>query len=165
MPVRRRAFGAAIGAAAFVAAPFALPEFWVTLLDYIGLATLVVIGLVVITGVAGIVSFGQQAFVGIAAYTTAVLTVQAELSPWIGLAVCLALVGAAALLLGAVTLRLSGHYLSIATIAWGIAIYHLFGTLPLLGQYSGIDNLPSVSIGGFAFDSGRRSFFLIWACA
>ena len=161
----QRALALALGVAALAAAPFALPEFYVTLLDYIGLATLVVLGLVVMTGVAGIVSFGQQAFVGIAAYTTAVLTTHAGWSPWAGLAASLALVGACALLLGAVTLRLSGHYLSIATIAWGIAIYFLFGTLPLLGQYSGIDNLPPVAIGGFAFDSGRKSFLLIWACA
>ncbi|MBK6863546.1 MAG: branched-chain amino acid ABC transporter ATP-binding protein/permease [Ideonella sp.] len=155
----------AIALAVLVAAPLALPEFYVTLLDYIGLATLVVLGLVVMTGVAGIVSFGQQAFVGIAAYATAVLTTQAGWSPWAGLVACLALVAAAALLLGAVTLRLSGHYLSIATIAWGIAIYFLFGNLPLLGQYSGIDNLPAVSVAGIAFDTGRKSFVLIWAFA
>jgi ABC-type branched-subunit amino acid transport system ATPase component/ABC-type branched-subunit amino acid transport system permease subunit len=144
--------------------PWLLPEFHVTLLNYIGMATLVVLGLVVMTGVAGIVSFGQQAFVGIAAYTTAALTVLAGGSPWLGLAASLALVGACAALLGWVTLRLSGHYLSIATIAWGIAIYYLFGNLPLLGQYSGIDNLPAVSLAGWVFDSGRRSYLLIWVC-
>ena len=150
---------------ALVAAPLVLPEFYVTLLDYIGLATLVVLGLVVMTGVAGIVSFGQQAFVGVAAYTTAGLTTLAGWSPWGGLAGSIALVAAIALLLGAVTLRLSGHYLSIATIAWGIAIYYLFGNLPLLGQYSGIDNVPAVSIAGWAFDTGRRSYVLIWTLA
>ena len=103
------------------------------------------LGLVVMTGVAGIVSFGQQAFVGIAAYATAALTTLAGWSPWGGLAASLACVAACALLIGLVTLRLSGHYLSIATIAWGIAIYYLFGNLPQLGQYSGIDNVPAVS--------------------
>jgi ABC-type branched-subunit amino acid transport system ATPase component/ABC-type branched-subunit amino acid transport system permease subunit len=144
--------------------PWLLPEFQVTLLNYIGLATLVALGLVVMTGVAGIVSFGQQAFVGIAAYATAALTVLAGGSPWLGLAASLALVGACAALIGWVTLRLSGHYLSIATIAWGIAIYHLFGNLPQMGQYSGIDNVPAVSLGGWLFDSGRKSYLLIWAC-
>jgi branched-chain amino acid transport system permease protein len=61
-----------------------------------------------------------------------------------------------------VTLRLSGHYLSIATIAWGIAIFNLFGNLPLLGQYSGIDNVPPVALAGWVFDSGRKSYLLIW---
>ncbi len=155
----------ALAAAALVALPLLLPEFAVTMLDYVGLATLVALGLVVLTGVAGIVSFGQQAFVGLAAYATALLTTTFAASPWVGLAAGLALTLVAALLLGAVTLRLSGHYLSIATIAWGIAIYFLFGTLPGLGAYSGLDNLPPVRVGGFAFDDARKSFYLIWGVA
>ena len=148
--------------AAFALAPLPLPEFYVTLLNYIGLATLVTLGLVVMTGVAGIVSFGQQAFVGLAAYATAGLTTLLGVSPWTGLLASLALTAAAALLLGVVTLRLSGHYLSIATIAWGIAIYYLFGNLPALGQYSGIDNVPPVALGPWVFDSNRKSYYLIW---
>ena len=145
--------------------PWLLPEFQVTLLNYIGMATLVALGLVVMTGVAGIVSFGQQAFVGIAAYATAAITVLAGGSPWLGLAGSLALVAVSAALLGWVTLRLSGHYLSIATIAWGIAIFYLFGNLPNLGQYSGVDNVPPVALAGWIFDSGRKSYVLIWVCA
>ncbi len=143
-------------------APLLLPEFYVTLLCYIGLATLVVLGLVVMTGVAGIVSFGQQAFVGAAAYATAGLTTLLGWSPWGSLAASILLVAGMAVLIGAVTLRLSGHYLSIATIAWGIAIYYLFGNLPQLGQYSGIDNVPAVSLAGWEFNTGRRAYFLIW---
>ncbi|HXD39404.1 MAG TPA: branched-chain amino acid ABC transporter ATP-binding protein/permease [Ramlibacter sp.] len=142
--------------------PLLLPAFPITLLNYIGLATLVALGLVVMTGVAGIVSFGQQAFVGIAAYATAALTVLAGGSPWLGLGASLLLVAACAALIGWITLRLSGHYLSLATIAWGIAIYYVFGNLPQLGQYSGIDNVPAVSIAGWVFDSGRKSYVLIW---
>ncbi len=147
----------------FVAlAPLVLPAFYVTLLNYIGLATLVTLGLVLLTGVAGIVSFGQQAFVGMAAYTTAALTTLAGLSPWIALLASLAVTALAALLLGVITLRLSGHYLSISTIAWGIAIYYLFGNLPMLGQYSGLDNVPAVSVFGWELDTGRKSYYLIW---
>jgi ABC-type branched-subunit amino acid transport system ATPase component/ABC-type branched-subunit amino acid transport system permease subunit len=160
-----RRIGALLLLAVASAAPLALPEFTVTLLDYIGLATLVALGLVVMTGIAGIVSFGQQAFVGIAAYASAVLTTAAGWSPWASLVASLAATAAAALLLGAVTLRLSGHYLSIATIAWGIAIFYLFGTLPGLGQYSGLDGLPPVAIGGWEIDTARKSFVLIWAIA
>jgi ABC-type branched-subunit amino acid transport system ATPase component/ABC-type branched-subunit amino acid transport system permease subunit len=151
------------GVLVLVLPPLLLPAFHITLLNYIGLATLVTLGLVVMTGVAGIVSFGQQAFVGIAAYATAALTVLAGGSPWLGLGASLVLVGACAALIGWVTLRLSGHYLSIATIAWGIAIYYLFGNLPMMGQYSGIDNVPPVSLAGWVIDTGRESFVLIWA--
>ena len=162
MKLNRRVLALAGFGAAIALAPLPLPEFYVTLLNYIGLATLVALGLVVMTGVAGIVSFGQQAFVGVAAYATAGLTTLLGASPWSGLLASLALTAAAALLLGVVTLRLSGHYLSIATIAWGIAIYYLFGNLPALGQYSGIDNVPPVALGSWVFDSNRKSYYLIW---
>ena len=51
-----------------------VPDFWITLGGYIGLSSLVAIGLVLLTGVGGMTSFGQAAFVGFGAYTTAVLT-------------------------------------------------------------------------------------------
>ncbi|TAK40645.1 MAG: branched-chain amino acid ABC transporter ATP-binding protein/permease [Betaproteobacteria bacterium] len=148
---------------AFIAlAPLVLPPFYVTLFNYIGLATLVSLGLVLLTGVAGLVSFGQQAFVGLAAYTTAVLTTQYAASPWITLFAGLAVTAAVALFLGVITLRLSGHYLSLSTIAWGIALYYLFGNLQFLGQYSGIDNVPPVALFGWSLDTGHRSYYLIW---
>ena len=143
-------------------APLLLPEFYVTLLNYIGLATLVSLGLVLLTGIAGLVSFGQQAFVGLAAYTTAALTTIYGLSPWLTLFAGLAVTALVALVLGVITLRLSGHYLSISTIAWGIALYFLFGNMEFLGQYSGLDNVPPVSVFGWVLDTGRKSYYLIW---
>jgi branched-chain amino acid transport system permease protein len=50
-----------------------VPEFWLTLADYIGLYALVALGLVLLTGVGGLTSFGQAAFVGLGAYTSAAL--------------------------------------------------------------------------------------------
>ena len=60
-----------------------VPEFWITQANYIGLYTLVVIGLVLLTGVAGLTSFGQAAFVGLGAYTAAYLTITHGVSPWL----------------------------------------------------------------------------------
>jgi branched-chain amino acid transport system permease protein len=155
--------------AAFVAfiatAPLFLAEFQVTLMNYIGLATMIALGLVLLTGVAGVMSFGQQVFVGIAAYTTAVLTTKYGTSPWASLFVGLALVAVVSLFLGAITLRLSGHYLPISTIAWGIAIYFLFGNMELLGKYTGIPDLPPLSIGEFKLNTGARIYYLIWILA
>ena len=92
----------------------ATPEFWVTLMNYIGLSTLVVLGLVLLTGVAGLTSFGQAAFVGIGAYVTGVLTLNYGFSPWLTLPIGLVVTGAIAFALGAITLRLSGHFLPLA---------------------------------------------------
>src|ERR1700744_2156548 len=66
-----------------------MPPFWIVLADNIGLSALVAMGLVLLTGVGGLTSFGQAAFVGFGAYTTAVLTLQFGLSPWLTLPVSL----------------------------------------------------------------------------
>src|SRR6185369_14146891 len=95
-----------------------VPEFWITQANYIGLYALVVIGLVLLTGVAGLTSFGQAAFVGLGAYTAAYLTLAWGVSPWLTVWAGLVLTALAALVLGWVTLRMSGHYLPLATIAW-----------------------------------------------
>lgn len=143
-------------------APLLLPPFYVTLLNYIGLATLVCLGLVLLTGVIGLMSFGQQSFVGLGAYTTAVLATAYGLSPWIALFAGLALTAAVALCLGIITLRLSGHYLALTTIAWGIALYFLFGNLEILGRYTGIGNIPAISVFGWPLDTEEKSYYLIW---
>src|SRR3546814_4889852 len=87
-----------------------IPSFWITLLNYIGIFCIVSIGLVVLTGVAGVMSFGQAMFVGVGAYTSAYLSMQYGLSPWIGLAAAIAVGGAFAWVVGKITLKLSGHY-------------------------------------------------------
>jgi len=144
-------------------APLILPEFQVTLLNYIGLASIVTLGLVLLTGIGGLTSFGQAAFVGLGAYTTAVLTTQYGVSPWLTLPAGLALTFVVALCLGFITLRLSGHYLPLGTIAWGIAIYFLFGNLDMLGKYSGLAEIPPLRVLGWTFGDSRAFYYLIWA--
>jgi len=140
-----------------------LPDFWFTQLNYIGLYSLTCLGLVLLTGVGGLTSFGQAAFVGIGAYTTAVLTVQLDVSPWLTLLIGLGLTAVCALVLAVVTLRMSGHYLPLATIAWGLSLYYLMGNLEALGKYDGILGIRTLSLGGLNFGEGRGFFVLTWA--
>jgi branched-chain amino acid transport system permease protein len=144
-------------------APALLSPFSITLLNFIGIYGLAVLGLVLLSGIGGMLSFGQAAFVGIAAYATAWLTARAGYSPWLGLVLALALTGLVAAILGAVTLRLGGHFLSLSTIAWGLATYFLFGNLPMLGQFNGISDIPPISIGGYALSGSSSIYYLIWA--
>lgn len=143
-------------------APFVLSEFYVTLMNYIGLATLITLGLVLLTGVAGLMSFGQQAFAGIGAYATGVLTVAYGGSPFLGLAAGLAITAVVATGLGLITVRLSGYYLPLSTIAWGISAYFLFGNLEILGRHNGLHGVPALEIAGWTVDTGRGSYLLIW---
>lgn len=138
------------------------PEFWITLGNYIGLYSLVAIGLVLLTGVGGMTSFGQAAFVGLGAYSTAYLTTQFGLSPWIGLLAGLAVTLCCASLIGAITMRMSGHYLPLATIAWGLSLFYLFGNLEFLGKYDGLTGIPVLSVFGVPLQSGRAMFYAIW---
>ena len=152
----------AVGVLLLALAPALLSPFSITLLNFIGIYALAVLGLVLLSGIGGMLSFGQAAFVGIAAYATAWLTVKAGYSPWIGLVVGVVLTGLVAAVLGAVTLRLGGHFLSLSTIAWGLATYFLFGNVPMLGQYNGISEIPPISIGGYALASSNSIYYLIW---
>ncbi|MES2535971.1 MAG: branched-chain amino acid ABC transporter ATP-binding protein/permease [Pseudomonadota bacterium] len=138
------------------------PEFWITLANYIGLYSIVALGLVLLTGIGGLTSFGQAAFVGLGAYTTAYLSTRYGLSPWIGLLAGMAITGAAAFVLGAITMPLSGHYLPLGTIAWGLSLYFLFANLQFLGQYDGLNGIKPVSVFGRPLASGREMYYLIW---
>ncbi|QKO22212.1 ATP-binding cassette domain-containing protein [Rhodoferax sp. BAB1] len=140
-----------------------LPDFWFTQLNTIGIYSLTCLGLVLLTGVGGLTSFGQAAFVGIGAYTTAVLTVQLGVAPWLTLPIGLALTAGCALLLALITLRMSGHYLPLATIAWGLSLYYLMGNLEALGKYDGITGIKTLGLAGFDFGEGRSFFVLLWA--
>ena len=139
-----------------------VPDFWIVLAGYIGLYSLVAIGLVLVTGVGGMTSFGQAAFVGFGAYTTAILTTKFGVSPWATLPVALIATGSMALLIGVVTVRLSGYYLPLGTIAWGISFFYLFGNIEWLGRFDGIRDIAPFSIGPISLIDSRAEFYLIW---
>ena len=152
--------------------PAILSPYYVTLLNYIGLYAMVALGLVLLTGVGGLTSFGQAAFVGLGAYTTAALTTATDLpgwlawagaSPWLTLLVGLLLTAAVAVLIGSLTLKLSGHFLPLGTIAWGISLYFLFGTMESLGGHTGISGIPAIGLLGWTLDEGGEIYYLIWA--
>src|SRR6201995_5013524 len=147
-----------------LAAPFTglLPDYWVTLFNYIGISSLVAIGLVLLTGVGGMTSFGQAAFVGFGAYTSAVLTLQFGLSPWLTLPASLVVTMLVAALIGAITVRLSGHYLPLGTIAWGIAFFYLFGNISWLGAHDGLAGIPPLRIGTPALIQPGEYFVVVW---
>jgi branched-chain amino acid transport system permease protein len=140
-----------------------VPPFWIVLLDNIGLAALVAMGLVLLTGVGGLTSFGQAAFCGFGGYATAVLSTAYGVSPWLTLPASLVVAGIAAVILGLITVRLSGHYLPLGTIAWGIGLFYLFSKLEFIGRNDGISNIPPLSIGAFKMFNPDTIYFVIWA--
>jgi branched-chain amino acid transport system permease protein len=162
MSTRHSRLLTAVIVALIAAAPFYLAPFSITLLNYIGIYSFVALGLVLLTGIGGLVSFGQASFMGIGAYATAWLTARMGYSPWLGLCLALAATGIVAAVLGGVTLRLQGHFLSLSTIAWGLAIYFAFGNIEGLGQYNGITSVPPISFGSIALERSDEIYYLIW---
>jgi branched-chain amino acid transport system permease protein len=151
-------------AIAFIAvAPALFGSFTITLMNYIGIYAFAVLGLVLLTGVGGLTSFGQAAFVGIGAYATAWYTAVEGGSPWIGLFLALLLTGLVATVLGAATLRLGGHFLPLSTIAWGVAIFFLFGNIDAIGRYSGLSGIPALTIGPISLSGNIAMYCFIWS--
>ncbi|WP_298018670.1 branched-chain amino acid ABC transporter ATP-binding protein/permease [uncultured Castellaniella sp.] len=143
-------------------APVPAGNFTVSLLNEIGISALVALGLILLTGVGGAISFGQAAFVGIAAYASAWLTTAQGMSPWAGLVFALLLTGLSALVIGMLTLRLGGHFLALSTIAWGLSIAMLFGNIEGLGRHTGLSNIPAISIGSWSLIDPHHMYYLVW---
>lgn len=144
--------------------PLVLPEFQVTLLTNIMIFSIVVTGLVLLTGIVGLTSFGHAAFMGLGAYTTAMVTTKLGWSPWLGLFAGLVITGLVAVQLGLVTLRMQGHYLPLATIAWGMSLYYIFGNTPALGGNTGLTDIPALSFFGTPLTNPRHFAYLTLLC-
>ena len=138
------------------------PEFWITQANYIGLFSIVALGLVLLTGVGGMTSFGQAAFVGLGAYATSYLSTVWGISPWLGLFAGVGVSLLVALVLGGLTMRLSGHYLPLGTIAWGLSFFYLFGNLEWLGKFDGISGIAPLELLGRPLRSAQEIYYLIW---
>jgi branched-chain amino acid transport system permease protein len=165
MPVAHRTAAGLLLALAILAPLLpTFPPFWITLLSYIGLSALVALGLVVLVGVAGLTSFGQAMFVGFGAYTTAILTTRYGFSPWLSLPVALVISGLLAWGIGAITLRLKGHYLAIATIAWNVSFFYLAGNLDFFQRNDGISGIPAITLFGIDFADSLNFYWLVLLC-
>jgi branched-chain amino acid transport system permease protein len=138
-------------------------DYYYTLLNFIGIHTLLVVGLNLLLGYAGQISLGHAAFFGLGAYTSGILTATCGVDPWLALVAGLAVSGLAAFLIGIPALKLRGYYLAMATLGFGIIVYIILNEAgSLTGGPSGLSGIPSLSLAGFAFNTPRRLYVLIW---
>lgn len=141
--------------------PLLLPTYQVAVITYVMIAAVACLGLVLMTGIAGMVSFGQAAFVGLGAYVSGYLSSQLGWPAWIGLACAVVAAAFAAGLIGAITVRMSGHYLALATLCFGISFYFLVGNSETLGRFNGLTGIAPVSIAGLELRSERQTYYLV----
>jgi branched-chain amino acid transport system permease protein len=138
-------------------------EYYFTLLNFIGIHTLLVVGLNLLMGYGGQISLGHAAFFGLGAYTSGILTATYGLNPWLALLAGLVVAGAAAYFIGIPALRLHGYYLAVATLGFGIIVYIILNEAqPLTGGPSGLSGIPALSLGSLALNTPKRLYFLVW---
>lgn len=158
------------GVVLLVAAAIAFPLFasgsLVTVMALGGLFAIVAIGLNLLVGYAGKISFGHNAFMALGAYATGILTVNYQWSPLAAMLAATIGTGLVALLIGAPILRLRGHYLAMITLAFAqIVIIVSTRWTEVTGGLTGIPAVPNFSLFGFEFDTRLKMYYLIWFVA
>ncbi|MCJ0766163.1 ABC transporter permease subunit [Variovorax terrae] len=134
---------------------------------YVGLVAVVGVNAIVVIGLAflmatGQMSLGHAAFVGLGAYSSALLTIRLGIPVVLAIPMATLLCASVGYVLAKLTLQLKGHYLPLATLAYGMAISVCFvGAIDLTGGASGLTGVKPLSIFGFAFDT-RTTAVLIW---
>jgi branched-chain amino acid transport system permease protein len=152
------------GLAAALAVPaIAQDGYIIQLLNIAILNAIVVLGLNFVTGWAGQINFGQAAFYGLGAYTTAIATKSGV--PWIATPfLSVVVVIAASLMLGLPTMRLRTYYLAMTTIGFGeiirLIIVHWE---PVTGGTSGLRAIPGISIFGIGPQGQVQHYYLLIA--
>jgi branched-chain amino acid transport system permease protein len=168
----RRRLGIGAGVAIAIGTlllPIALNDSQLTVYVFIGLATIVVAGLSLLMGYAGQVSLGQGAFYAIGAYATALLAKLLGLPPLLALAAATAGTAAIAVVVGLPLLRLRGHYLAFATLAFQLIVLSVIGEARgLTGGDIGLPGVPTLSVGPLALEGQYRTFvfaYVVWSLA
>ena len=144
----------------FFCIPFFGSYYIVSFLNFLAVSVIVVLGLQIVSGYCGLISFGQAAFMAVGGYTSAVLTQKFGLSFWVALPLAGILTGFYGLIGGAPSLRIKGFYLAVATIAIHFVTMWLLLHLEITGKSVGI-TVDSPSIGSFVFDTDERMFYII----
>lgn len=150
---------------AMAAWPFVASNDYVLSLGiYFFINLILVASLNLIMGWTGQVSLAHAGFYGLGAYVSGVLSVRLGISPWFGTVAAAAAVGACACLIGLVTLRLRGPYLSMGTLGFSGILSVLFVELvPLTGGPNGLSGIAPYALFGVELDTPTRFFWLAWA--
>jgi branched-chain amino acid transport system permease protein len=150
-----------------VPVPLILANPWrLGILNLVAINAVVVLGLNLFIGYAGQISLGHAAFFGLGAYGSAILSTVGGIPPWIALPLTAVGVALTALVIGVPTLRLSGHYLAMATLGFNIVIHHvLVHWDQVTGGPSGLTGIPSFGVLGVTFQGETQQYYLLWAAA
>jgi branched-chain amino acid transport system permease protein len=155
----------AIAAAACIPAVFRGNDYILNLCVVAGVYAIAVMGLGILLGYAGQMSLCQAAFFGIGAYVSGWLTTVAGWTFWESVPAAMLICACVGWCVGYPCLRLSGHYLALATIGFGIITQLvLINWKSFTNGSDGMSGIPAPSIGTFTFDSYGAYFYIVLAC-
>jgi branched-chain amino acid transport system permease protein len=154
--------GAAVIVVVMALLPDIIPSDDLRAVNITGIFCLTIIGLDLLTGIAGQVSLGQAGFMAIGGYLTAILTTHYQVPTLLALLAGCGGSVLVAVVLGLICGRLRGMYLAIITLAFGILVEGLANGLSITGGPSGIGGIPPITVGSFQFDTDSSFYYLIW---
>jgi branched-chain amino acid transport system permease protein len=131
-------------------------------INLVGITALALIGMDVLMGYLGMVSLGQSAFMAVGGYLAALTVMHLGLPTLLGLLIGVASAVVVAYVFSIITVRLAPYYMATVSLALVLLAQDLGGELNITGGTAGLIGIPSLSVGGFAFDTDFRFYYLIW---
>ena len=140
-------------------------KYFISILVFLGINSIVTMGLCLLMGYAGQISLGHAAFFGIGAYFSGILTSQYSYHPVVAFFIGIFFSALVAFFVGKPTLRLKGHYMAVATLGFGEIFFIVFNELDFLtGGPSGLSGIPTLTFFGQALE-GTAYLYLVWGFA
>ncbi len=140
--------------------PFLVNEYVLYMANLIGIAIIGALGLNLLTGFTGQISLGHAAFIGVGAYTSAILITRVGISFWLTIPMAGLMSAAVGAIIGIPSLRIKGLYLAIATIAAQFIFEYVFMNWESLTHGIRGINVPDPELFGFEFDTERKFYFI-----
>jgi len=136
------------------------------ILVFVGLNTMLTVGLSLLMGYTGQISLGHAVFYGSGAYITGMLTTRFGWSPWPAVAVAALGTAGLAYFIGIPIFRLRGHYLAMATLGLNIILEAVLITeTEWTGGPNGMLGIPRLAIGNWVLKGDRSYYYVVWIAA
>jgi branched-chain amino acid transport system permease protein len=147
--------------------PIYLPNnYQVSILVFVGLNTILTVGLSLLMGYAGQISLGHAVFFGMGGYATGILASRFGWSPLAAMGAAAILTGMIAYFVGIPILRLRGNYLAMATLGLNVIFSLILSQqTDWTGGPNGLGNIPKLSIGNLTFTTDVQFYYLVWFAA
>ena len=134
---------------------------WLTFINFTVITIIAVLGLNIITGMAGQVSLGHAAFIMVGGYTLAILTSSAHWPFWVALIISAIITAVIGFIVAVPAIRLKGFYLAVVTLAFFFIAQYIIRSLGITGGIHGIIGIPYPVVGGIKINTDINWYYLL----